>query len=158
MARVKPDESVSAVILRAAQGALRVADIWFTMRTRSVESATEEVELYLAGKQIPFERNQPLVGRSGRTWRPDFHTRMRRHKNAASQRAGLRWIKVAWPAALGGANIRRLQASRSTSHGGNQAWRRPCRCVHNRGHPGSQRHSDVARYTHATDERKTPSC
>lgn len=76
MARVKPGEPIAEIILRVAQGALRVADVWFTMRTRSVESVTEEVEMYLAERHVPFERNQPLVGRSGRTWRPDFHTRM----------------------------------------------------------------------------------
>lgn len=76
LARVKPSDNFAAVAIRAAQGALRVADIWFTMRTRSVESVTDEVELFLAEKSIAFERNQPLVGRSGRTWRPDFHTRM----------------------------------------------------------------------------------
>jgi len=81
MARVQPGESTSAVIVRAAQGALRVADIWFTMRTRAVESATEEVELYLAEKHVQFERNQPLVGRSGRIWRPDFHTRLPRRSS-----------------------------------------------------------------------------
>src|SRR6266571_6309732 len=81
MARVHPGESTSAVIVRAAQGALRVADIWFTMRTRAVESATEEVELYLAEKHVQFERNQPLVGRSGRIWRPDFHTRLPRRSS-----------------------------------------------------------------------------
>lgn len=76
LARVKPGDNLAAVAMRAAQGALRVADIWFTMRTRSVESASDEVELFLTERSVAFERNQPLVGRSGRTWRPDFHTRM----------------------------------------------------------------------------------
>lgn len=76
LARVKPGDNLAAVTMRAAQGALRVADIWFTLRTRSVESVTDEVELFLTEKSVAFERNQPLVGRSGRTWRPDFHARM----------------------------------------------------------------------------------
>jgi len=76
LARVKPGDNFAAVAMRAAQGALRVADVWFTMRTRSVESVSDEVELFLTEKSVAFERNQPLVGRSGRTWRPDFHTRM----------------------------------------------------------------------------------
>lgn len=76
LARVKPGDNFAAVAMRAAQGALRVADIWFTMRTRSVESVSDEVELFLTEKSVAFERNQPLVGRSGRTWRPDFHTRV----------------------------------------------------------------------------------
>ena len=75
LARVKPGDNFAAITLRAAQGALRIADLWFTMRTRSVETVTEEIELFLTEKQVSFERNQPLAGRSGRTWRPDFHAR-----------------------------------------------------------------------------------
>jgi hypothetical protein len=75
LARVKPADNLAAVVMRAAQGCLRVADIWFTMRTRSVESVTDEVEVFLSEKEVGFERSPPLVGRSGRTWRPDFHTR-----------------------------------------------------------------------------------
>jgi hypothetical protein len=75
LARAKPGENLPAVFMRVAQGALRASDLWFTMRTRSVESATEEVELYLMEKGVKFERAQKVVGRSGRTWQPDFHTR-----------------------------------------------------------------------------------
>jgi len=75
MARVRAGDDLASVVMRVSQGALRVADIWFTMRTRSFESVTEEVELCLVEKQISFERG-PFVGRSGRTWRPDFHTRL----------------------------------------------------------------------------------
>jgi hypothetical protein len=81
VSRVRENDELASVIIRVAQGALRIADIWFTMRTRSVESVTEEVELFLTEKPIPFERNQALVGRSGRTWRPDFHTRMPRQSS-----------------------------------------------------------------------------
>ncbi|CAK0753929.1 DUF1828 domain-containing protein [Gammaproteobacteria bacterium] len=76
LARVKPNDHIAAVLMRIAQGSLRVADIWFTMRTRSLESVTDEVGVFLLDKGVAFERNQSLVGRSGRTWRPDFHTRM----------------------------------------------------------------------------------
>ncbi len=74
-ARVKPGDNFSSVLMRVAQGALRVADLWFTMRTRAVESVSEEVELFLGEKQVAFERGERLVGRSGRTWQVDFHTR-----------------------------------------------------------------------------------
>jgi hypothetical protein len=76
VARAREPNELTSVIVRAAQGALRVADIWFTMRTRSVESVTDEVEQLLLERVIPFERGQQLVGRSGRVWRPDFHTRL----------------------------------------------------------------------------------
>lgn len=79
LARVRPGDDLAAVVMRLAQGALRAADIWFTMRSRSVESVSDEVDLYLTEKQVTFERQQPLLGRSGRTWRPDFHTRTPDH-------------------------------------------------------------------------------
>src|ERR1700754_464873 len=75
VARAKTTDELSTVILRVAQGALRVADIWFTMRTRAVESVTDEVEQFLTDKLVPFERSPQFLGRSGRAWRPDFHTR-----------------------------------------------------------------------------------
>src|SRR5258708_2184560 len=76
VARARTRDDLTPVLLRTAQGALRVADIWFTMRTRSVESVTDEVEQLLTERVIPFQRGQQLVGRSGRVWRPDFHTRL----------------------------------------------------------------------------------
>jgi hypothetical protein len=85
VARVKPGDNVAAVVMRAAQACLRAADVWFTMRTRSVESVTDEVEVFLSEKGVGFERSQPLVGRSGRTWRPDFHTR-------TPKRSSLVWV------------------------------------------------------------------
>lgn len=76
VARARTSNELTSVLLRTAQGALRVADIWFTMRTRSVESVTDEVEQLLTERVIPFQRGEQLVGRSGRVWRPDFHTRL----------------------------------------------------------------------------------
>lgn len=73
--RMKQGETIASVVIRVAQGSLRVADLWFTTRTRSVESVSEEVELFLAERNIPFDRSEALVGRSGRTWKVDFHTR-----------------------------------------------------------------------------------
>jgi hypothetical protein len=67
--------NLTEVVIRVAQGMVRVSDIWFTMRTRSVESVTEEVEQLLTERVISFERGTQLVGRSGRVWRPDFHIR-----------------------------------------------------------------------------------
>ncbi len=75
VSRLKEGDAIGAAITRMAQGALRVADIWFTMRTRSVESVSDEVEELLKEKTIPFERGETLVGRSGKLWHIDFHTR-----------------------------------------------------------------------------------
>lgn len=80
-ARIKPGDNFASVVMRIAQGALRVADLWFTMRTRAVESVSEEVELFLAEKQIGFERGERLLGRSGKSWQVDFHTRTPRRSS-----------------------------------------------------------------------------
>jgi len=74
-ARCRVDEDLSAVFMRVAQVALRVSDLWFTFRTRSVESATDEVADFLAEQHFQFERGPKLAGRSGKVWRPDFHVR-----------------------------------------------------------------------------------
>jgi hypothetical protein len=75
VSRLKPGEDLSSTFVRVAQAALRVADLWFTLRTRSVETVTDEVEVFLQEKRVSFERGESLVGRSGRTWKVDFHTR-----------------------------------------------------------------------------------
>ncbi len=74
--RIKPSDSFAEAFTRLAQACLRVADIWFTFRTRAVESATDEVADFLTEKEIPFDRGERIPGRSGRVWRPDFHTRL----------------------------------------------------------------------------------
>lgn len=79
--RVKPAETLGKAVTRLSQGALRVADIWFTMRTRSVETANDEVEEFLKEKQVQFEHPKNLVGRSGKNWRVDFHTRTPRRSS-----------------------------------------------------------------------------
>ena len=81
MSQVKKEENLAETVIRLTQGAMRVADLWFTLRTRAIESASEEVELFFTEKGIKFERNQSLVGRSGRAWRVDFLTRMPRRNS-----------------------------------------------------------------------------
>lgn len=73
--RVKTPADLAEAVTRLAQATLRVADLWFTMRTRSVESLTDEVEDFLHEREIAFERGERIPGRSGRIWSPDFHTR-----------------------------------------------------------------------------------
>ena len=75
MARCRPGDSLANVVLRVAQAALRVSDVWFTFRTRSVESVTDEVADFLAERRLPFDRGEKLAGRSGRSWTVDFHVR-----------------------------------------------------------------------------------
>jgi Domain of unknown function DUF1828 len=75
MVRVRPSDEISKAVTRLTQAALRVSDLWFTMRTRSVESVTDEVADFLGEREIPFVRAETLPGRSGRTWTVDFHIR-----------------------------------------------------------------------------------
>ncbi len=105
LTRPRAGESTASAVVRAAQGALRVADVWFTLRTRSVESVSEEVELFLTERQIPFDRGTTLAGRSGRAWKVDFHTRAPHRSslvyllssgNRASARAIAEHVLAAW--------------------------------------------------------------
>jgi hypothetical protein len=73
--RVRPGEDISSAIMRLAQACLRVSDLWFTFRTRAVETIADEIADFLTEKVVPFERSERLAGRSGQIWRPDFHTR-----------------------------------------------------------------------------------
>ena len=66
---------LAACVVRLGQAMVRVADLWFTTRTRSVESMTDEVADLLEEKHIAFERGIKLSGRSGRDWTVDFQTR-----------------------------------------------------------------------------------
>ena len=81
LARCRPGESLAAVTMRVVQAVLRVSDLWFTFRTRAVESVTDEVSDFLSERQLNFERAEKLVGRSGRAWTVDFHVRAPRHSS-----------------------------------------------------------------------------
>jgi len=75
-ARCRPNDSLAMVVTRVAQAALRASDLWFTFRTRAVESITDEVADFLTERQFSFERTEKLAGRSGRSWNVDFHVRV----------------------------------------------------------------------------------
>ena len=49
------------VVPRVAQAAVRVSDLWFTFKTRRVESITDEVADCLADKKLPFTRVEKLA-------------------------------------------------------------------------------------------------
>ena len=74
-ARYRPGENLALAVTRISQAALRSADIWFTFRTRAVESMTDEVAEYFTDIHIPYVRNVTLAGRSGKSWPINFHTR-----------------------------------------------------------------------------------
>lgn len=80
MVRSRAGEEASA-LMRLAQAVLRVSDLWFTFRYRSIETVKDEVEGFLQEKGINYERSEKLQGRSGRIWTPDFHTRTSRRSS-----------------------------------------------------------------------------
>lgn len=75
MMRCASPQELPLAVQRVGQAALRVADLWFTTRTRTVESLTDEVADLLLEREIPFERSVRLAGRSGHNWTVDFQTR-----------------------------------------------------------------------------------
>lgn len=75
MLRCPDPKSFAQAVVRLGQAAVRVADLWFTTRTRSVESVTDEVADFLQDREIAGQRSVKLSGRSGRDWVVDFHTR-----------------------------------------------------------------------------------
>lgn len=97
MVRLQPGGSLADAVNRLSQAAIRVADLWFTMRTRAIETVTDEVEDLLREREVPFERSPTLVGRSGRKWRVDFQTRLPRRSSlvyvlATGSRAATRGV------------------------------------------------------------------
>lgn len=73
--RLRPGDRLADAVIRLGQACLRVADIWFTMRTRAVESLTAEVADFLEDRKIPYEQRAKISGRSGHVWDIDFLTR-----------------------------------------------------------------------------------
>lgn len=61
-------------VAKLSQAAMRVADVSFTSRSRSVASVADDVAEFLSARGIKYERGQRQQGRSGKIWTPDFHT------------------------------------------------------------------------------------
>ncbi|HEU4583922.1 MAG TPA: DUF1828 domain-containing protein [Polyangiaceae bacterium] len=74
-ARATSHQELAFAVTSVAQAAMRVADVWFTLRTRSVQSVTDEIDEFLTERAIPHDRWVKLPGRSGRSWTIDFQTR-----------------------------------------------------------------------------------
>jgi hypothetical protein len=75
MLRCDNRTQLARYVVRLGQAVVRVADLWFTTRTRSIESMTDEVADLLQERLVAFERAIKLTGRSGRDWTVDFQTR-----------------------------------------------------------------------------------
>ena len=74
-ARCRKEDSLADVVMRVAQAALRVADLWFTFRRRASSTIVDEVADYLTHRELMFSRAKKLAGRSGSGWTVDFHVR-----------------------------------------------------------------------------------
>lgn len=80
LARCRSADELAQVVIRVAQAALRVSDLWFTLRTRAVQAITDDVADFLTERKFLFDRTKPFVGRSQRTWTIEFvvQTKMRK--------------------------------------------------------------------------------
>ncbi len=54
------------------QAAVRLSDIWFTLKTRSVTTVADEVAEWLLSRRFNVQRNFQEKGRSGRAWTVDY--------------------------------------------------------------------------------------
>lgn len=74
LVRIKEINDLGLQVMRIAQAALRVSDLWFTFRNQSFESIADEVQEYLLENRIRHDRNYKVIGRSTRPWTVDFYT------------------------------------------------------------------------------------
>ena len=68
------EDALGEATLRVAQAAVRVSDLWFTLRSQSLQVTEDEVDEWLREKQIPFRRQVTKPGRSARDWNVNFET------------------------------------------------------------------------------------
>lgn len=70
--RSKDASGLDEPILRLAQAAVRVSDLWLTQRARRAEAVAEEVSGWLGEKGIAYDRAARQTGRSGHAWTIDY--------------------------------------------------------------------------------------
>ena len=63
---------ISGAVVRLAQAIVRVSDLWFTLRNRSLHSVAEEVDDWLRERDFGVTRGHPHFGISGKKWNVDF--------------------------------------------------------------------------------------
>jgi len=72
--RVTDFSELGVKVMRLAQAALRVSDLWFTLRNQAFESIADEVQEFLVENNVRYQRDDKIIGRSTRPWKVDFHT------------------------------------------------------------------------------------
>lgn len=78
LTRIAPGDNLAEKVTQLAQAAIRVSDIYITFRTSTTQSFADEVAEFLDEHEIEYVRNEHLIGRSGRSYKVDFHTFMPR--------------------------------------------------------------------------------
>lgn len=68
------NDDLAESVLRVAQAAVQVTDLWFTLRSQAHQTTADEVGEWLQEKRIPYDRAVQRQGRSTRTWTVDFAT------------------------------------------------------------------------------------
>ena len=68
------NDSLGESVLRIAQAVVRVSDVWFTLRSQSLQTTADEVDEWLRERQFSFERHKRRQGRSRQSWTVDFET------------------------------------------------------------------------------------
>ena len=66
--------TLGEAVLRVAQAAVRVSDLWFTLRSQTFQNTGDEVAEWLREKRIPYQRGVSKPGRSTREWTVNFET------------------------------------------------------------------------------------
>ena len=61
-------------VLRVAQAAVRVSDLWFTLLSQAIQTTADEVDEWLRERAIDFKRDVSKQGRSTQNWKIDFET------------------------------------------------------------------------------------
>lgn len=73
--RAVTEDALGEAVIRIAQAAVRISDLWFTLRGQSLQATEDEVDEWLHEKRIPFQRQVTRPGRSGRDWTVNFETK-----------------------------------------------------------------------------------
>lgn len=79
MLRDVPRGALGDSVLRVAQAAVRVSDLWFTLRSQAIQTTADEVDEWLRERAIDFKRDVPKQGRSTQNWNVDFETHIGSH-------------------------------------------------------------------------------
>ncbi|OCQ93154.1 hypothetical protein AMR42_10705 [Limnothrix sp. PR1529] len=75
MLLVRVQNNLAEAITRLAQGAIAASNLWLLNRTRLASTVNDDLADLLEERQIPYERDIKVVGRSARSWSMDFQTR-----------------------------------------------------------------------------------